>query len=232
MIDYVNNILPRIKEYSRALNKKELFIDHPWTLIDELGCKQTYIFRRNNELIMSNDGNVLIGSWEILPKASSLLIDRVKDKLLLKQEFIDDAMMILMTDSLNGLPFILINSNIIPDYDVNRYINDKYVNTAKTAGIDNLKSVNPTEQKVHSSVHLSSGDTLQIIRDSGTSLIGAVATINGRKPVNGDYRSVDEIYTIIDGKIKSHTVRTDYIFWVVLIGIFILVFFVWILSNA
>jgi hypothetical protein len=66
MKQYLNNLLPRIKQFSESLDKKESFIDTPWVIVDEDLNQQKYIFKRNGELIMSLNGQVSIGKWEYL----------------------------------------------------------------------------------------------------------------------------------------------------------------------
>jgi hypothetical protein len=45
--EYFLNILPRLKELSSSLDKKEIFIDQPWVLIDDNFKKHQYIFKRD-----------------------------------------------------------------------------------------------------------------------------------------------------------------------------------------
>ena len=82
MLYFLQNLLPRLRQFSQSLDQAELFVDKPWVLIDEDGQQQTYIFRRGGELLMSLDGRVQMGSWEYIAPAQSLLVDRVADKLL------------------------------------------------------------------------------------------------------------------------------------------------------
>lgn len=94
----------------------------PWVLIDSEGGFQKYIFKRDGELVMSLNGVVTIGKWEYLAPAKSLLIDRLKDKILLNQNFVDSAVMVLNQDGLKNGNFVLANEVLIPDLDVSSYI--------------------------------------------------------------------------------------------------------------
>lgn len=126
MIQYLNNLIPRLKEFSASLDKIEIFIEKPWVIIDENQNVQKYIFRRNGELIMSLNGQVTVGKWEFLSAAKSLLIDRIQDKILLNQNFIDPAVMILKKDNLYDDNFILANELLLPDLDVKKYLKALY----------------------------------------------------------------------------------------------------------
>ena len=99
----------------------EIFVEKPWVIIDENQNIQKYIFKRNGELIMSLNGQVTVGRWEYLSSAKSLLIDRVQDKMLLNQNFIDPAVMILKKDNLYDDSLILANEILLPDLNVMNY---------------------------------------------------------------------------------------------------------------
>ena len=123
---YIENLLPRVKEFSQSLDKKEIFLDSPWVTIDENNNKQKYIFKRNGELIMSFNGEVNVGKWEYLSAAKSILIDRNKDKILLNQYFVHPSIMVLKLDGPENKNMILANEIVIPDYDVNGFLKKLY----------------------------------------------------------------------------------------------------------
>lgn len=124
---YLKNILPRIKQFSQDLDRKEIFIDQPWVIIDEDMNQQKYIFKRDGELIMSYNGEAIKGTWEYISAAKSLLINRVNDSLLLNQGFIDPKVMVLKKDGLkDNNNLIMANQNLLPNLDVERYLKNIY----------------------------------------------------------------------------------------------------------
>ena len=126
MQHYLSNLIPRIKQFSLDLDRKEVFVDVPWVIIDEQQNLQKYIFKRNGELLMSLNGQVTVGKWEYLSAAKSLLINRIADKILLNQNFIDASVMVLKKDGLRVENFILANEILLPDLDVVRYLKNLY----------------------------------------------------------------------------------------------------------
>ncbi len=108
---------------SKSLSKKSLFIEKPWALVDNDNEIQKLIFKKDGELILSKNGQVEIGSWQYLAEARSLLIDRVRDKLLLQEQFIDENVLILRKDGTTNDFFALANENNLPDYDIPTYLN-------------------------------------------------------------------------------------------------------------
>lgn len=139
MKQYLSKLLPRIKQYSQTLDKKELFVDAPWVIIDEQQNQQKYIFKRDGELVMSLNGHVTIGKWEYLSAARSLLIDRNVDKILLNQSFIDPAVMVLRKDGSKEENLVLANEVLLPDLDVVKYLKDLFYqkNNIKTSLLRN-----------------------------------------------------------------------------------------------
>ncbi len=133
MKTYINNFIPRLKEFSLSLDKKEIFVDIPWVIVDEKLNQEKYIFRRNGDLVMSLNGQATIGKWEYISAARSLLIDRTTDKILLNQNFIDTGVMILKKDGFMNDNLILVNEIIIPDLDVATYLHNLYYEKNRVA---------------------------------------------------------------------------------------------------
>ena len=128
MYGFISAVLPDIKEYTETLSRKAIFVNQPWVIISNDGRMEKLIFKKNNELVMSQNGKVEVGKWEYLSVANSLLIDRNKDKILLNQEFVDEAIMIMSYDGNADKFFVLANENIIPDLDVERYLRNLFYN--------------------------------------------------------------------------------------------------------
>ncbi|MGZ3849426.1 MAG: hypothetical protein ACXVMS_02855 [Flavisolibacter sp.] len=80
---------------------------------------------------MSLNGKVQIGKWEYLMTAKSLLIDRVVDKVLLNQAFLDSGIMILKIDGDLEKPWLLMNEQEIPDLDAERYLKATLIKNLK-----------------------------------------------------------------------------------------------------
>jgi len=116
---YVNSF----SNATKSLKKKGIFIEKPWVLIDDDGEIQKLIFKKDKGLILSKNGKVSEGFWDYYPEAKALLIDRGKDKLLLKEQFIDDNVLILKKDGTENDFFALANENSLPDLNIPKYLN-------------------------------------------------------------------------------------------------------------
>lgn len=214
MKSYLSNILPRIQQFSKKLENTSLFVDIPWIFIDEEGNKLTYIFRQNNELLISKAGEVTSGKWEYLPFADSLLIDIEGQKRLYKHGFLDEGLMIMRKDETENL-FITINSKKIPDLDVERYINTVQSNLIST------KSA-PVVKKPEDNVYLPIVKTLNngkpvvfIIPDypsepKSKNCLNRYVKYHGTEVLlpNGKYKLADgDVMKIFDGKCIEYDMK-------------------------
>jgi hypothetical protein len=119
---YLQNLLPRLRQFSQSLEKKELLVDQPWILTGDVPNKQQFIFRRDGTLIQSVNGDVETGTWEYIAAAQSLLIQSNSIKILLNHAFFDKGVLLLKKDGSPDNPWILANERIIPDLDVETYL--------------------------------------------------------------------------------------------------------------
>jgi hypothetical protein len=190
---YIENLLPRLKEFSQSLDRKEIFIDTPWITIDENNNKQKYIFQRDGSLIMSLNGEVQIGKWEYLSVAKSILIDRIKDKILLNQYFVHASIMVLKLDGTSENNLILANEHVIPDYNVQEFLKNLYYQKA------NIKSIS-----------LANGQTLELSDDSNS--LYPNVSIEGNKVEDCTLEIKDDSkkYEIRNSKISRILINVPY----------------------
>ena len=98
MQTFIADIIPKLQKFSQKLDDLTLLTNQHWVVLDELTkAKNVYIFRSNNELLISSNGKVEKGRWEYLGN-NSLLIDRKDDSFLFKHGFFDENVMALKID--------------------------------------------------------------------------------------------------------------------------------------
>lgn len=123
MNDLIKYFVKSLASSTLTLKKKGILIDKPWAFLDEEGEIQKLIFKKDNGLILSKNGKVMEGSWDYFPEARALFINRGKDKLLLKEQFIDENVLILKKDGTDNDFYALANENSVPDYNIPKYLN-------------------------------------------------------------------------------------------------------------
>ena len=119
----IDSIVKQLKNHTLTLEKSNILIDKPWTIIDDDNEIQRLIFKKDKTLILSKNGQAQIGKWDYFPEAKSLLIDRITDKILCNEAFIDEGVLILKLDGTNNKLFVLANQNIIPDLNIIKHLN-------------------------------------------------------------------------------------------------------------
>ena len=149
MKTFLSDLFPKLQRYSEKLDNLTLLTNQHWVCIDELSNKTVYIFRSNNDLLISTNGKVEKAKWEYLGN-KSLLIDRKEDTYLFKHGFFDENILALKVDS-NEEYAVFVNENkyegelnsIDKIYD---FLRKKYLDTSvKTINVNNT-----TQPKVSS----------------------------------------------------------------------------------
>ena len=126
MLDYIKSWIPKIQNLSIKLDKLSKIYDQPWVLINDLNDFVKIIFQEKGTLLVSKNGVVSNGSWELIHIANSIMLDISGEKRLYNHQFIDNGLMILKLDGHSTEFFVLANQNIIPDLDVENYLILKY----------------------------------------------------------------------------------------------------------
>lgn|SRR5690606_16366503 len=109
MKTFLSDLFPKLQRYSEKLDNLTLLTNQHWVCIDELSNKTVYIFRSNNDLLISTNGKVEKAKWEYLGN-KSLLIDRKEDTYLFKHGFFDENILALKVDS-NEEYAVFVNEN-------------------------------------------------------------------------------------------------------------------------
>ena len=143
MKTFIADIIPRIQKFSQKLDNKTLLTNQHWVVIDEINSTKTvYIFRSNNELLISISGKVEKAKWEYLDK-NSLLIDMKAGSYLFRHGFFDENILALKIDGKDEYVFLVNETKF--DAELNSYkqiiefLNYKYIKTTEVQPISTLK---------------------------------------------------------------------------------------------
>src|SRR5690554_3687049 len=129
MKTYFSDIIPKLTQFSQKMDDTTLLTNHQWVMISDIG-KTTYIFRTNNDLLISINGIVSRGRWEYL-NHRSLLIESNEGTFLLSQEFTNEETLILSLDGSENYAFFINESKfetrINTIQDLLYYLEKKYI---------------------------------------------------------------------------------------------------------
>jgi len=141
MKTYISDIIPRIQKYSQKLDNLTLLTNQHWVVIDDIDkTKNVYIFRQNNELLISQNGKVEKAKWEYLGH-NSLLIDRKDESYLFKHGFFDENILALKIDSKDEYAFLVnetkFDKELNSSLNVIDFLNKKYIGPSIKLSIQN-----------------------------------------------------------------------------------------------
>ena len=197
MKDNLFYIVQSLSKFSAILSNKYQFADRPWVLVSENNDFVKYIFRSNNELVISKQGKISFGSWEFLPSVNSIVFRSEKTDLLLKQAFIDNGLMVLKVDGKSDEIMYFLNEDVVPSLNLKEH----------------LLEIRRKKFKLKS-IKLKNGHVLDIERniDNYHNELGLVDTVNGDQSVDVKFKTYDNqrVYELKEGVIKRILYLNDY----------------------
>lgn len=121
MEHYIKSIIPNIKQYGMMLSQKEYFVNKTWLLINDSSDLVQYTFKKNSELILSVNGDVQKGKWELL-SSTKILLESPSGGVQLENLFFNKDIIVLLKPSLIEELFVLINEEVIKDKNPFEYL--------------------------------------------------------------------------------------------------------------
>ena len=142
MKTFLSDIIPKIQRYSVKLDNLTLLTNQHWVVIDDISVdKNVYIFRENNELLISRGGKVEKAKWEYLGH-NSILIDRKDESFLFRHGFFDKDILALKIDDRNEYAFLVNETRF--DKDLNsieniiRFLSRQYIEQPLHGNIEDV----------------------------------------------------------------------------------------------
>jgi hypothetical protein len=134
MKTYILDIIPKIARYGDKKDLETFIFNKSWVLVDEdSNLKIVYRFRqKNDEILISVDGNATRGRWEFLEDGKSIIIEVGQETKIFKHGFIDDTVLALKLYNDKSEYVIFFNDDAydkIGDNSLNtikEYLQDKY----------------------------------------------------------------------------------------------------------
>lgn len=145
MKTFISDLIPKLQRFSQKLDNLTLLTNQHWVVFDNISNKKiVYIFRANNELLISQNGKVEKAKWEYLGN-NSLLIDKKDQSYLFKHGFFDENILALKVDSKDEYAFLINESKYFGELNsfdrIIDFLSKKYIepqakkNIEKTTGL-------------------------------------------------------------------------------------------------
>jgi hypothetical protein len=131
MKTFIADIIPKIQRYSQKLDDLTRLTNQHWVSLGDINqTKRVFIFRANNQLLISDNGIVEKGNWEYLGN-QSLLLETKAESYLLKHGFFDENVIALKLDSTDSYAFFVNETRYHGELnnigDVLRFLENKYL---------------------------------------------------------------------------------------------------------
>jgi hypothetical protein len=138
MKTFISDLFPKLIRFSKKLDNITLLTKYHWVVLDELS-QIIYIFKDNQELLISNNGKVERAKWEYLGQ-NSILID-LKDQLFLfRHGFFDENILALKIDGKDEYA-VLVNENKFQEglnsiIGIDRYLQTQYIEGSASSKVE------------------------------------------------------------------------------------------------
>lgn len=205
MKEHICHWIPKIKSYSLDLDDPVKICNRPWVLTNQQQSFRRIVFRPSGKLLESIDGKVSNGKWELLLARQFLLLNTGADQHLYRIEFLDDSIMILQLDGREDDIAVFANQQIIPDLDVESYLNSHYSHKAIRKLIES-RGLQLSRSPFELELELADGRMLQFVKDLGYTGLTRVK-VDGDTPEDGFYKLADNQTAY---RIKNGLLRTKY----------------------
>lgn len=136
MMQAIQNLIPRLKSYSKTLNKKEHLVERTWVLVRKSNSNEIvdeFAFEGSGLLYVADGkGKANKGSWKLLGETNQLVLDLDVEAYVLKPIFADQYVMLLT--SLDGTLYPFMTSQE-PPYTLQRisnYLSKRALNPPKS----------------------------------------------------------------------------------------------------
>lgn len=128
---FIAEIIPKLQKYSQKLDNLTLLTNQHWVVVDEIANSKTvYIFRSNNELLISKNGEVEKANWEYLGN-NALLLDLKEKSYLFRHGFFDENVLALKIDGKEEYALMVNESKFEQEFDshinILEFLQHKYV---------------------------------------------------------------------------------------------------------
>jgi hypothetical protein len=200
MKTFISDLIPKIQRYSQQLDNQTLLTNQHWVVVDDnTDTKHVYIFRSNNELLISQNGRVEKAKWEYLSH-DTLLIDRKDESILFRHGFFDENILALKTDGKSEYALLVnetkYNSDLNSSTSVLEFLQKRYISRQDQPSLlsDLERKECPVQQQSNvyqqiGTYHTNKGIIkIHGMKNSYTLISGSNVSLNDQPAPDGKYK--------------------------------------------
>lgn len=217
MIYYLLDIIPKIQAFSKKLDENSLLINQHWVSVNEIANSKTvFIFRDNEQLLISQNGRIERAKWEYVG-ANSLIIDRNSESYLFKHGFLDETVLALKVDGTETYALFVNETKYGKDVntvtDLTAFLKAKYLTNTTANFSKNGSFSGALSDRRLGDVKLMDGRELVFYSTElgQTAIIeGCKVLLDGLIPSDGLYKSSDKRFEIVNGILLNEFYIVEY----------------------
>lgn len=111
MKTYYLDVIKRIKRFSEEFNVQTTLCDKTWTVFNDTGEREVYIFQPDGTVFITSNGIGIKGKWHWLSANRSLIINKDDNVMMFHPEFIDNTILALTLDGTSKMAFLIEQGN-------------------------------------------------------------------------------------------------------------------------
>ncbi len=173
------------------------------------------IFQGGGKLLVTVNGDVHYGRYEVIEGAGSVLLDLDGKPRLYKHGFIDDALMVLKLQGHGFEPLVLVNEAKVPDLDVEGYLERVYLGPGRErAELEEREreAIRTGVPTAHRNGRVIGNWQGKVVRSHGTNhtgmqhyMPGQGISLDGEVAPDGfyDVPGLSDVFRVADGIIKD-----------------------------
>lgn len=136
MEQLIKNIIPSIKQYGELLSQKSI-LQKTWLLVNDDDDLVQYTFKKDGELIISINGDVTKGKWELL-SSTKILLESPRGSIQLESLFFNNGIIVLLKLSKENELLILIDMKELDNRTPIKYLEDVKSNFERDKRDENI----------------------------------------------------------------------------------------------
>ena len=215
-------IVGQLRRTSAALDRINALRDQPWVVATETTRHMMLIFQGGGKLLVTVNGDVHYGRYEVIEGAGSVLLDLDGKPRLYKHGFIDDALMVLKLQGHGFEPLVLVNEAKVPDLDVEGYLERVYLGPGRErAELEERKreAIRTGVPTAHRNGRVIGNWQGKVVRSHGANptgmqhyMPGQSISLDGEVAPDGfyDVPGLSDVFRVQEGVIKELYYRDDY----------------------
>ncbi|WP_417371457.1 hypothetical protein [Gelidibacter japonicus] len=198
MLAYIRYLYSLYKSNNYQIKSFEIIRDKWWVQFNDSGEFIKWRFEKKGVLTISNDGNILYGSWRILDGVPEIIITYQNENTLFKQNFLQDNILLLVKDSKIESWYAFYDEDSFSPKEISLYLKKKEeeneIERIQRNNIKELKLLDGREIEVYCGQY-----------DSYAARIGNMVMLKGNDALlNGEFITTNhQILKLQDGKISN-----------------------------